>query len=103
MKVAIVHDYIKEFGGAERVLRQISNLYPEAPIYTSFVLRNSKCAKEFKDRNVVESSFGWMLKYFNLYSPLRFLAPLVWWSIDLREYDLIITSCSCSKSFFENI
>jgi glycosyltransferase involved in cell wall biosynthesis len=97
MKIAIVHDYIKEFGGAERVLRKLSDLYPEAPIYTSFVLRNSSCAKEFKDRKIVESNFGWLLKHFNLYSPLRFLAPLVWWSIDLREYDLIITSCS---SFF---
>lgn len=97
MKVALVHDYIKEFGGAERVLKSLTEIYPEAPIYTSFVLRNSNCAKEFKNRKIVESSFGWLLKHFNLYSPLRFLAPLVWWSIDLREYDLVITSCS---SFF---
>lgn len=94
MKVALVHDYIKEFGGAERVLREISNIYPNAPIYTSFVKRGSTCARHFSDRTVIESSFGWLLKYFNLYSPLRFLAPLVWWSLDLSEYDLIITSCS---------
>lgn len=94
MRIALVHDYIKEFGGAERVLRQLANMYPEAPIYTSFVKRNSACAKEFGDRKIIESKFGWLLKYFNLYSPLRFLAPLVWWSIDLRDYDLVITSCS---------
>ncbi len=97
MKVALVHDYIKEFGGAERVLRQLANTYPEAPIYTSFVKNNSACATEFSDRKIIESWWGWLLKNFNLYSPLRFLAPLIWWSLDLREYDLIITSCS---SFF---
>ncbi|OGD84062.1 hypothetical protein A2572_04045 [Candidatus Collierbacteria bacterium RIFOXYD1_FULL_40_9] len=97
MKVALVHDYIKEFGGAERVLRQLANIYPDAPIYTSFVKPNSICAKEFSDRKIIESRWGFLLKYFNLYSPLRFLAPLVWWSLDLRNYDLVITSCS---SFF---
>lgn len=97
MKVALVHDYIKEFGGAERVLRQLANIYPEATIYTSFVKNGSDCAKEFADRKIVESKWGWLLKNYNLYSPLRFLAPLVWASIDLREYDLVVTSCS---SFF---
>lgn len=97
MRVALVHDYIKEFGGAERVLRKLSDIYPEAPIYTSFVKYGSACAKAFSDRRIVESKWGWLLKNFNLYSPLRFLAPLVWGSLDLRGYDLIITSCS---SFF---
>lgn len=97
MKVALVHDYIKEFGGAERVLRVLSDIYPSAPIYTAFRVKNSTCDKEFFDRNIIESKWAILLKYFNLYSPLRFLAPLVWASIDLSEYDLVITSCS---SFF---
>lgn len=97
MRVALVHDYIKEFGGAERVLRRLANIYEEAPIYTSFVSRKSTCAKHFNDRKIIESPFGWLLKYFNLYSPLRFLAPIVWWSLDLTKYDVVITSCS---SFF---
>jgi len=36
MKVAIVHDYIKEFGGAERVLEALCEIYPDAHIYTAF-------------------------------------------------------------------
>jgi len=39
MKVAIVHDYLISFGGAERVLIALHEIYPEAPIY---VLVNSK-------------------------------------------------------------
>lgn len=97
MKIALVHDYIKEFGGAERVLRVLSDIYPSAPIYTAFRVNGSTCDKEFFDRKIIESKWAVLLKYFNLYSPLRFLAPLVWSSIDLSEYDLVITSCS---SFF---
>jgi len=97
MKIALVHDYMKEFGGAERVLRVLSDLYPKAPIYTAFRVKNSSCDKEFKDRTVRESWLSWLIKYFNLYSPLRFLAPLIWMTMDLSEYDLVITSCS---SFF---
>jgi glycosyltransferase involved in cell wall biosynthesis len=94
MKIALVHDYIKEFGGAERVLRVLADMYPEAPIYTAFRVKGSSCDKKFADRKIIESKYGWLLKRGNLYSPLRFLAPLVWRSLDLSDYDLVITSCS---------
>ena len=35
MKVALAHDYLNQYGGAERVLEQLHDLYPDAPIYTS--------------------------------------------------------------------
>lgn len=94
MKVALVHDYIKEFGGAERVLRVLADMYPEAPIYTAFRTPGSPAAKAFADRKIIESPFGLLLRYGNLHSPLRFLLPWVWKSIDLSDYDLVITSCS---------
>ena len=40
MKVALVHDYIRELGGAERVLRVLCDMYPEAPIHVAFADRN---------------------------------------------------------------
>ena len=94
MKIALVHDYIKEFGGAERVLRALADIYPEAPIYTAFRVKGSNCDKKFDDRKIIESKYGWLIKRGNLYSPLRFLTPLIWKSIDLSDYDLVITSCS---------
>lgn len=94
MKIALVHDYIKEFGGAERVLRVLADMYPGAPIYTAFRVKGSSCDKKFSDRKIIESKYGWLIKKGNLYSPLRFLAPLIWKSIDLSDYDLVITSCS---------
>jgi len=93
-RVAIVHDYIKEYGGAERVLRTLADMYPEAPIYTAFKVKNSTADREFKDKEIHESWLSPLLKVGKLYSPLRFLAPLVWKSMDLSNYDLVITSCS---------
>ncbi len=37
LKVALVHDYLREYGGAERVLEALHELFPDAPLYVSFV------------------------------------------------------------------
>jgi glycosyltransferase involved in cell wall biosynthesis len=95
MKVAIVHDYIKEYGGAERVLEILAEIFPDAPIYTSFYRKNSEGYKHFKDKKIIAS---WVqnLPGFSgrLYSPLRFLTPLIWNSFNLSKYDLVISSSS---------
>ncbi|MEK7498080.1 MAG: glycosyltransferase [Patescibacteria group bacterium] len=94
MKVALVHDYIRDFGGGERVLKTLSEMYPNAPIYTAFYIKNSTAYNELKGRKIIESKFAPLIKHFNLYSPLRFLLPQIWGSMDLSKYDLVITSCS---------
>ena len=55
MKIALVHDYIKEYGGAERVLEELHNLYPEAPIYTAFYEKKSKAYERFKNAKIIPS------------------------------------------------
>ncbi len=94
MRVALVHDYIKEFGGAERVLKTLSEMYPDAPIYTAFSVKDSAAEKEFYGKDIHESWLAPLLKIGKLYSPLRFLTPLIWGSMDLSKFDLVITSCS---------
>lgn len=95
MKVALVHDYLNEFGGAERVLMALSEMYPEAPIYTAFYIEDSLAYQRFKDKDV-RPSWAQKVPFFKekLHSPLRFLAPLIWESFDLDEYDLVISSAS---------
>ena len=93
LKIALVHDYLSEAGGAERVLRVLSEMYPDAPIYTAFI-KNGTAKAMFSDRVLKESAWGWLLKQGRLYSYLRFLLPLIWASVDLRAYDLVITSTS---------
>jgi glycosyltransferase involved in cell wall biosynthesis len=94
MKVALVHDYLKEYGGAERVLEALHEIWPEAPIYTAFWVKNSAAGKAFAKVKIIESWLAPVIKYKNLYSPLRFLTPLIWKSFDLSKYDLVITSAS---------
>lgn len=94
MKVAIVHDYIKEFGGAERVLKTLTEIYPNAPIYTAFRVKGSIADKELGNKKIIESFLAPLLKLGKLYSPLRFLIPIIWGSFDLSKFDLVITSCS---------
>src|SRR3989304_5055664 len=94
MKVALVHDYIKEFGGAERALKSLSEIYPNSPIYTAFRVKGSTADKEFKGKEIHESFLAPLLKIDSFYSPLRFLTPVIWKSMDLSSYDLVITSSS---------
>lgn len=94
MKVAIVHDQLQEFGGAERVLVELKNIYPDADVYTSFynpeTLGNH--ADKFKGWRII-TSWANKIPFMNkLYSPLRFITPKIWESFDFTGYDLVISS-----------
>ena len=87
MKVAIVCDWLTSVGGAERVLRSICDLFPEAPIYTSQY--NEKKIDWFKDRSV---RVGWLQIFPSSFR--RFLGPLrqnYFNHLDLSQYDLVIS------------
>ncbi len=95
MKIALVHDYLNEYGGAERVLEVLAEMYPEAPIFTAFYKKGSKAYEYFKDRKVIPSWAQRVPGFVDtLHSPLRFLAPQIWESFDLDEYDVVISSAS---------
>ena len=94
MKIAIVHDYIKEFGGAERVLKVLCEIYPDAPIYTAFYDKHSTAYPHFKDKKIVSSWFNLLPFSSKLASPLRFLTPLIWGSFNFKDYDVVISSAS---------
>lgn len=94
MRVALVHDYLNEFGGAERVLLALSNMYPEAPIYTIYYKKDSSCGDHFKNKKIIQSWFSWLPYSHKLISPFRFLIPFIWASFDFSDYDLVITSAS---------
>jgi glycosyltransferase involved in cell wall biosynthesis len=95
MKVALVHDYLKDFGGAERVLEALCEIYPGSPIYTAFYKEGSTAHKRFKKRKII-TSWAQKVPFFAsvLHSPLRFLAPLVWGSFDFSEFDVVVGSSS---------
>lgn len=93
-KIALVHDHIQEFGGAERVLVALHEIFPQADVYTSFY--NPKAlgthASKFESWKIFTSWASRIPLFRRLYSPLRFLTPLIWESIDLSRYDIVISS-----------
>ncbi len=95
MKIALVHDYIKEYGGAERVLEELHRLFPDAPIYTAFYKVGSPTHERLKDARIIPS-WAHYIPYFadKLHSPLRFLTPLIWGSFNFSKYDVVIGSAS---------
>lgn len=94
MKIALVHDYIKEFGGAERVLLTLHEMFPDAPIYTAFRTPGSSADQAFKGAKIITSWADLLIRYKNLHSLLRFLVPLIWESFDFSKYDVVILSSS---------
>lgn len=94
LRIAIVHDYLREYGGAERVVEAMHRIWPEAPVYTSFIDRKSlgRHAARFEGWDIRESWLARVPIVAKFISPLRFLAPLVWQSFDLSGYDVVLTS-----------
>ncbi len=105
MKVALVHDYLKEFGGAESVLESLSDLYPDAPIYTALFVPSAlgphrlRLVKKWRGR--IHQSFFRFIPFASfLISPLRLLSPLAFYSFNFSGFDLIISSAT--GAYFPN-
>lgn len=94
MKIALVHDQLREFGGAERVLVSLKTIFPQADVYTTTFDLNSLGSHKnlIKDWKVYVSWFGKIPILNKFYSPFRFLTPLIWESFDFSKYDLVISS-----------
>jgi len=92
MKVALVYDRVNKWGGAERVLLALHQLFPNAPLYTSvYNPKKAKWAKVFD----VKTSF--LQKFPNASSSHEFyptLMPLAFESFSFDEYDLVISVTS---------
>ncbi|PWU22750.1 glycosyl transferase [Candidatus Cerribacteria bacterium 'Amazon FNV 2010 28 9'] len=94
LKVAIVHDYLREYGGAERVVEALHAMFPEAPLYTAFVDQQTLGIhwQRFKDWEIHESIASKIPFITKLYSPLRLFAAYFFEGFDLSDYDVVISS-----------
>ena len=75
IKIALVHDFLNQYGGAERVLEVLCEMFPTAPIYT-IVHDKKKMRGKFADRKIVTSFFQ-KIPFFRAADPkyLLFLLP----------------------------
>jgi glycosyltransferase involved in cell wall biosynthesis len=93
MRVAVVHDYLNQQGGAEKVLQAVAELFPRAPVYT--LLQDGDKVGPFLQGRDVRTSWlqrmpfakRWYEKYLMLY-------PFFIEQMDLSDYDLVVSDSS---------
>jgi glycosyltransferase involved in cell wall biosynthesis len=91
MKVALVHDYLNQRGGAERVFAHIARAWPDAPVYTA--LYDGRVAGDLIARERVRTSRLASIPFANRY--FRALAPLyprAFERFDFTGFDAIVSS-----------
>lgn len=96
MKIAIVHDWLTNMGGAEQVVINFKEIYKEAPIYTTFY-NPDKLDGKLKNIEVKTSYLQKkkMVENHKKYFPLM---PMAFEKFDLNEYDVVLSSSSsCAK------
>ncbi len=96
MKVALVHDYIKEYGGAERVLEALHEIWPSAPVFTTVYLPEFLGPHRARFENwKIRTSFLQVLPFKSkLISPIRLITPFVFRQFDFSQFDAVIISAT---------
>lgn len=89
MRIALVHDFLMQDGGAERVLQSLMRLFPDAPVFT--LLHNRKLHRLSDVQTSFLQQFPWPK---SLYTWLLAFMPAAIEHLPLRDYDVILSSCS---------
>lgn len=92
MKIALVHEMLTKLGGAERVLKTLTEMYPKSPIYT-LLHDKEKTDEWFKGKKIHPS---YLQAYYKWLNPKWMLSkmPKAIEQFDFRNYDVVISSSS---------
>lgn len=93
MRVALIHDHLAQDGGAEKVLKVLAGMFPDAPIYT-LLYEKKNADKYFKNRHIETSVIQKLpggIKHYQWYMPFM---PMAVEFFDLKNYDLVISDAS---------
>lgn len=92
MNIAIIHDWLTDFAGAEKVLLEMTKIFPEADIYTSIIDPSKMGSLKIEK---IKSSFlqkiPFSIKKRQLLIPLM---PYAFENLNLSKYDLVISNTS---------
>ena len=93
LRIALVHDWLNQMGGAENVLAELVNLFPEAPIYTSMYApeRMSAHCRTWDIRTSFMQRLPGVTTHHQRYLPVY---PVAFARTDLSDYDLVISNKS---------
>lgn len=99
MRVALVHDYLFEQGGAENVFLELAKMFPDAPIYTS-IYAPETMDPLFRRRDVRTTYLQHLTTDKERAKALLPLYPMAFGRLRLRGFDLVLSSAS---SFAKNV
>ena len=99
MRVALVHDYLNQYGGAERVLEAFCEIWPSAPIFT-LVYDKKRTGGAFEGRQIRTSFLQKVPLVKSHHRPFLMFMPLAIEQFDLSKYDLIVSD---SASFAKGV
>ena len=92
-RVAIVHSWLNQYGGAERVLEHVHDMFPRAPIYTSMF--EPRAFPGFYRKWDIRTSFLQRIPLSRSHHQLMLLLyPMAFESFDLANYDLVLSITS---------
>lgn len=93
MRVALIHDHLAQDGGAEKVLKIFTEMFPEAPIYT-LLYESENVRKNFPNRTIETSIIQRLpggVKHYQWYMPFM---PMAVEFFDLNNFDIVISNAS---------
>ncbi|HEX2908382.1 MAG TPA: glycosyltransferase [Phototrophicaceae bacterium] len=93
MKLALVHDWLNQIGGAEDVLAALVDLYPQRPIYTS-IYAPDLMSSFYRDWDIHPLWLDRLPGIHNHHQPYLPLYPLGWGGLDLSAYDVVLSNKS---------
>lgn len=99
MKIALVHDYLVQYGGAERVLENFCKIFPHAPIFT-MVYDEKLTNGAFRGRTIHTSFLQKIPLVSSHHRAWPLLMPVAIESFDLSAYDVVLSD---SNSYAKGI
>ena len=93
MKLALVHDWLNQRGGAEDVLETLVALYPDSPIYTS-IYAPELMPSIYRTWDIRAQWLDRLPGIHTHHQPYLPLYPLAWGGLDLSDYDVVLSNKS---------
>ena len=93
VKIALVHDYLNQYGGAERVLEEMHDLWPDAPIYTS-IFDPAVMPPTYLGMDIRTSFMQRLPGVMTHHQPYLPVYPHAFESFDFEPFDVVVSNSS---------
>ena len=92
-RVALVHDWLNQLGGAENVLEELAGIFPAAPVYTS-IYAPQHMPDSYRAWDIRTSFMQWLPGVATHHQQYLPFYPLAFQQMDLSGYDLVLSNKS---------